>query len=563
MPIPKDLHDLLVSLDGKNYKSYKVLQGQSFQFPFFILCFDHIQGDSFAAPSRLSLSTKLSKIGVFPELYNTATKRLAIEDHLLRLIYKKIFALKDRVKGSGRSGEIAVQPPSQKVILRSGVKIRDDSVTLILFAGLPGIGRSVLAKECIRLFSELLPSIWKETLTTESIDSNQLEESIKTLEDYFALRENLDKNDWVTFIANNSHLPRQSGVSDLPLEKNCIPFLSPNGLRAEVELPHKGKISGMAVPKGITLIVGGGFHGKSTLLNAIQSAIYPHARGDGRELIATNPTAVKIRAEDGRASQPVNISGFMDDLPYVSSTETFSTQSASGSTSQAINIIEALEAESSLLLMDEDTCATNFMIRDSRMQALISNDREPITPLVDRIEEIYKKFETSTIIVMGGSGDYFDSANCVIAMDSFLPKEVTQKAKQIVKDNPTERKIETRFSFPAIHQRFRDLTPLSFRRGNKECLIQTRQLTTLIIGKTEIDVRYVEHLIEEGQLEICGWIMKKVKDKQKRKSQQISIVRKILKDLESSGLNSITPYNNGKLALPRYQDLFAVMNRLR
>ena len=563
MSIPQDLHELLVSLDGKGYKSYKVLQGKSFYFPPFKLCFDHVQGDPFAAPSRLSLSTKLTEIGFSPEFYNTPTKRLAIEDHLLRLVFKKISAFKNLIKGSGRSGEIAAQPPSQKVILRSGVKIRNDSVTLILFAGLPGNGRIVLAKECVRLFSELLPSIWEETLTVESLDLNKVEDSIKTLEDYFALRETLDKKGWITFIADGSHLPRQSGISDLPLKNNCIPFLSPDDLRAEVELPHKGKVSGMPLPKGITLIVGGGFHGKSTLLNAIQNAIYPHAPEDGRELIATNPTAVKIRAEDGRATQPINISGFMSDLPSVSSMETFSTQTASGSTSQAINIIEALEAQSSLLLMDEDTCATNFMIRDSRMQALIANDQEPITPLVDRIEELYKNFGASTILVMGGSGDYFDSANCVIAMDSFLPKEVTQKAKQIVKDNPTERKIGIRFSFPTIHQRFRDLTSLSFRRGNKECLIQTRQLISLLIGKTEIDVRYVEHLIEEGQLEICGWIMKKIKDKQKQKGQKISIVREILNDIESSGLDNITPYNNGKLALPRYQDLFAVMNRLR
>jgi len=563
MPIPQDLHDLLVSLDGKGYKSYKVLQGKSFHFPPFTLCFDHVQGDPFAAPSRLSLSTRLTEIGFSPGFHNTPTKRLAIEDHLLRLVYKKISALKNRVQGSGRSGEIAVQTPSQKVILRSGATIRGDSVTLILFAGLPGNGRSVLAKECVRLFSELLPSIWEETLTSESLDLDQVEDSIKTLEDYFALRETLDKKGWVTFIADGSLLPRQSGISDLPLKKNCVPFLSPDDLKEEIELPHKGKVSGMPVPKGITLIVGGGFHGKSTLLNAIQNAIYPHAPGDGRELIATNPTAVKIRAEDGRAAQPINISGFMGDLPLLSSTEAFSTQSASGSTSQAINIIEALEAESSLLLMDEDTCATNFMIRDSRMQALIANDREPITPLVDRIEELYKNFGASTILVMGGSGDYFDSANCVIAMDSFLPKEVTQKAKQIAKNNPTERKIEARFSFPSIHPRIRDLSPLSFRRGNKECVIQTRQLITLIIGKAEIDVRYVEHLIEEGQLEICGWIMKKAKDRQKKEGRQISIVREILNDIERSGLESITPYNSGKLSLPRYQDVLAVMNRLR
>ncbi|MEK9628697.1 MAG: ABC-ATPase domain-containing protein [Nitrospinota bacterium] len=562
MPIPSDLNNLLSSLDGKGYKAYKTLQGKSFSYPPFTLCFEHVQGDPFAAPSRVSLKTRLSDIGFSSEFFNTKTRKLAIEDHLLRIVYKKISSLKGQVKGSGRSGEIAIQAPSQKVIPRSGIKIDQGTLKIILFSGLPGNGRSVLAKECIRLFSEVLPSLWEESLTKDYIDFNLAENAIKILEDYFALRDALDQNGWVAFIADGSNLPRLSGISDLPLKNNSIPFVSPENLKAEVELPHKGKIKGMPVPQGITLIVGGGFHGKSTLLNAIQNAIYPHVSGDGRELIATNLTAVKIRAEDGRASQPINISGFMDNLPSIDSTENFSTQSASGSTSQAINIIEALEADSSLLLMDEDTCATNFMIRDSRMQALIANDREPITPLVDRVQELYKNFGTSIILVMGGSGDYFDSAHQVIAMDSFLPKEVTQKAKQIVKDNPTDRKIETRFPFPTVQPRLRNLSSLSFRRGNKDCVIQTRDLITLILGKNEIDVRHIEHLVEEGQLEICGWVINRVKENQET-GGGTQAIREILNEIEEKGLDKITPFNNGRLALPRYQDVLAVLNRLR
>lgn len=519
--IPKDLHDLLKSLNGKGYKSYKTLQGRSFPFPPFTLSIEHAQGDPYASPSRLSLSVEIFETGITPEFYDTPVKKLATEDHLLRVLHKKISTLKGKVIGSGKSGELAIQSPSQKVIQRSSIKIEDNSLTVILFAGLPGDGRSVPAKECIFLFSEILPSIWQETLSAGSLDLNLVRNSIQTLEDYFALRKTLDENSWVAFVADGSSLPRESGASDLPLKKNCVAFESPDNLRAEVSLPHQGKISGMPIGEGITLIVGGGFHGKSTLLNAIQNAVYPHASGDGRELIATLPSAVKIRAEDGRSAQPINISGFMDNLPLVSSTKKFDTLSASGSTSQAINIIEALEAESSLLLMDEDTCAANFMVRDARMQALISNDREPITPLVDRVKEIYKDFGTSSLLVMGGSGDYFDCADRVIAMDSFLPKEVTPKAKQIVKENPTERKIETSFSFPPIKPRIRDLRLLSFQRGKKEYVIQTRQIITLILGNKEIDVRYIEQLAEEGQLETCGWIMKEIKNKQKQEGGEI------------------------------------------
>ncbi len=563
--LPKDLHDLLTSLNGKGYKSYKTLQGQSFPFPPFTVRFEHVQGDPFAAPSRLSVTTDLATAGFSSTLHDTPVKKLALEDHLLRTVDKKVAKLKGQVRGSGRSGEVAVQSPSQKVILRSGIKIKNGSMTLILFAGLPGDGRSVLAKECVRLFAEILPPVWNESLLADSLDLTQVQNSIETLEDYFALREALHQKGWAAFVADGAILPRASGISDLPLEKNCTPFLSPEDLREEVHLPNRGKVSGMPVAKGITLIVGGGFHGKSTLLNAIQNAVYPHVSGDGREKIATHPTAVKIRAEDGRATQPIDISGFMDNLPLVASTENFSTLSASGSTSQAINIMEAIEAESSLLLMDEDTCATNFMIRDARMQALISNDREPITPLVDRIEELYKDFDVSTLLVMGGSGDYFDSADRVIAMNSFQPQLVTDKAKQIVKENPTARKSETRVPFPSVKKRSRDLSPLSFKRGRKECAIQTHGLITLTLGQTEIDVRYVEHLIEEGQLELCGWILKQVKDRQKQAATRTlsQVASEILKEIETGELDSITPYNNGKLSLPRFQDILAVLNRLR
>ena len=321
----------------------------------------------------------------------------------------------------------------------------------------------------------------------------------------------------------------------------------------------------MPIPLGITLIVGGGFHGKSTLLKAVQDAVYPHVAGDGRERIATQPSAVKIRAEDGRCVQPINVSGFMDNLPLVPSTENFSTVSASGSTSQAVNILEAIESGSSLLLMDEDTCATNFMIRDERMQALIASNREPITPLVDRIGELYKDFGVSTLLVMGGCGDYFNSADQVIAMESFQPQLLTARAKQIVQEYPGSRKTEASKPLPDVQMRKRNLSTLDFSRGNKPCVIQTQKLISLVLGRTEIDVRYLEHLVEPGQLELCGWILKQFKENQANNASVSNRdgIKNILQGIENGELESITPFNNGLLALPRLQDVMAVLNRLR
>ena len=441
--------------------------------------------------------------------------------------------------------------------------IKNDSLTLILFAGLPGDGRRVLAEECVKLFSEILPPVWEESLLAKSLDMNRVQRALDTLEDYSALSQLLDQNHWASFVADGSLLPRASGISDLPLKKGGVLFSAPEEMSAEVHLPHSGKVRGMPIPLGITLIVGGGFHGKSTLLKAIQDAVYPHVAGDGREGIATQPTAVKIRAEDGRSVQPINISGFMDNLPLIASTKNFSTVSASGSTSQAVNILEAIEAGSSLLLMDEDTCATNFMIRDARMQALITS--EPITPLVDRIEELHKDLGVSTLLVMGGSGDYFDSADNVIAMDSFQPKLVTAKAKQIVQENPGSRKNETNGPLPEVPMRTRDLSTLDFSRGKKPCVIQTQKLISLILGRTEIDVRYIEHLVEPGQLELCGWILKQLKGMRDTDANvsNSDAIKNILKTIEKGELESVAPFNNGLLALPRLQDVMATLNRLR
>ena len=563
MPAPQELLNQITSLNGKGYKSYKNLQGKSFSFDLFQLTFEHVQGDPFAAPSRLSIKIGLETAGFAKTHYENSLRKLALEDHLLREVSQRVQKCKGKVKGSGRSGEVAVQSPGQKIIRRSGMHIKSDSLTLTLFAGLPGDGRRVLAEECVKLFSEILPPVWEESLLAKSLDMNRVQRALDTLEDYSALSQLLDQNHWASFVADGSLLPRASGISDLPLKKGGVLFSAPEEMSAEVHLPHSGKVRGMPIPLGITLIVGGGFHGKSTLLKAIQDAVYPHVAGDGREGIATQPTAVKIRAEDGRSVQPINISGFMDNLPLIASTKNFSTVSASGSTSQAVNILEAIEAGSSLLLMDEDTCATNFMIRDARMQTLITS--EPITPLVDRIEELHKDLGVSTLLVMGGSGDYFDSADTVIAMDSFQPKLVTAKAKQIVQENPGSRKNETSGPLPEVPMRTRNLSTLDFSRGKKLCVIQTQKLISLILGRTEIDVRYIEHLVEPGQLELCGWILKQLKGMRDTDANvsNSDAIKNILRTIENGELESVAPFNNGLLALPRLQDVMATLNRLR
>ena len=204
-------------------------------------------------------------------------------------------------------------------------------------------------------------------------------------------------------------------------------------------LPHAGKIQGMGIKKGITLIVGGGYHGKSTLLKALELGVYNHIAGDGREYVITDDTAMKIRAEDGRSIKKVDISMFINDLPNGKDTSAFCTEDASGSTSQAANVVEAMEAGAETFLIDEDTSATNFMIRDELMQRVVNREDEPITPFIDRIRELYEQYGISTILVAGSSGSYFHVADCIVQMNRYKPQEITAFAKEEAADSRCRR----------------------------------------------------------------------------------------------------------------------------
>ena len=562
--IPPALKQEILSLDGKGYKAYKFFEGKSFDYGPFTIRFEHVQGDSFAQPTRLSISVALDEAGFPLSLFNNPTRALALEDYLLRRVSHLITVSKIRVKGSGKSGKVQVQVPGQKILKRSGMLVKGSRLQLIMFAGLPAQGRTVLGKECLKLFSEVLPPIWHKSLIASSINEEKLNRAVETLEDYQFLQSELKKNNWVAFVANGSNLPRSSGAKDTPLLGERTIFEAPKGLKKTVELPHAGKTEGMAMPRGTTLIVGGGFHGKSTLLRAIQDAVYPHLAGDGRERIATLPNAAKVRAEDGRAVSEVNLSAFMDSLPGIHSTEKFSTQSASGSTSQAVNILEALEVGSKLLLMDEDTCATNFMIRDERMQMLVAKAKEPITPFLDRIQEINEIHGVSVILVMGGSGDYFDPADNVITMENFKPRVVTEEAKRLVKNNPGQRKKETTFPFPPICERRWDISRLKFSKGKREARIRTTGLDTLTLGEMEIDVRYIEQIAEEGQLSLCGWILRQLQFTLNESDMSFAEgLQKIFLKIKKNEFDGLLPYNDGLQTIPRLQDVMGVINRIR
>ena len=460
---------------------------------------------------------------------------------------------------------VAIDQPGQEILERTAVTFGPDGTTVCMTVGLPANGRRINGKQAEKLFFTLIPEIMEQSVF--SIKNQELHAASQLADQHDAIYEEMEKNDWVSFVADGSILPRKSGVSNRPM-KEAVPFKSPEENRVSFSIPHRNEpITGMAMKKGIVLIVGGGYHGKSTLLNAIERAVYPHIKGDGREYVLTDRSAVKVRAEDGRHVSSVDISPFIKNLPHGTDTSRFTTENASGSTSQATNVMEALEAEAGTLLIDEDTSATNFMIRDERMQELVVKEKEPITPFIDKIKQMRDELDISTIMVMGGSGDYFQVADDVIMMDQYIPANVTLRAKDIARRYPSNRSELSESSFGSIPIRAFMPSSLETKKGKKE-KVQAKGRDLIIMGRTDIDLSDVEQLVDPSQTRfIADLIMHLDKKGRLNKDQSLSkLLDELERQLDEQGLASFAPFQNqhpGELARPRRFEIAATLNRIR
>ena len=542
MKTSEELRNLLNRIDHKGYPAYKDTKGQ-YQFGTYVLSIDHVQGDPFASPSKVSVHIDGKQAGFDACLYDITFKRIALQDHLLRKIATNIREYSFKAKGSGKSGLISVTRPGQEILNRSACVIQPKNGDLVvrMEIGFPANGRTINARELEKILFDFLPVCIKKTMYQRSYRKEELEQ--------------------VVDLANGAVLPRKSGVSMQPM-KDAVSFVSPKSMEVTMELPHHGTIKGMGIKKGITLIVGGGYHGKSTLLKALESGVYNHIAGDGREYVITDDSAVKLRAEDGRSIQKADISMFIQNLPNGKNTTEFYTEDASGSTSQAANTVEAMEAGSTLFLIDEDTSATNFMIRDELMQRVVNREEEPIIPFIDRVSELYEREGISTILVAGSSGSYFHKADTVIQMKQYLPVEITDFAKKeaeqfpLVLEHIAEAKLP---SFERIVKR-----DVAFQKENR---IKMKALgkEAVSVNREEVDLRLVEQLTDHEQLEALVQILKYMKlhmfDGKRTLQEAVEELYTAMQKKELAAFCTVgIP---GNLALPRKQEIYAVLNRCR
>ena len=597
-----ELTSHLHAIDGRSYAAYKAIVGR-YRSPLgWVLYIDRIQPDPYAPPTAIRVVLPLALTGADARLTGftprltgadtrptgtneplteanetltganshltaSPTRAVALRDYLAR-------TLRELLKGQA----ISIAPAGQEILERSSVNLhetwQDDFSTpafsapgpyleLRLRWSLPAFGREIAGRQAARNLNLDLARAVAGLDLRESELGAEAWKHCQVAEDHAALQEILVERGWVAFLADGANLARRSGVSQLPLEGG-VPLTAPETLAQTVQLPHAGVVRGTAIPAGVTVIAGGGYHGKSTLLNAIARGIYPHIPGDGRELVATVPEAMAVRAADGRAVTGVDLRPFISHLPGRDADPAqFTTANASGSTSQAASIMESLELwgqpAQAALLLDEDTCATNLLIRDQRMRALVSSEREPITPLVDRIRALHRERGISTLIVMGGSGDYLDVADQVLIMDSYRLVDATAQARQVCDSQP---RVDTSLpDFPLPAQRLPQ-SPEAKRRGPS----RTRALGTqrLVLDRHEVDVADVSGLVDEGQALAVAWALRALLERHFDGRTSLSqALAQVAKRLDDVGLDALGEAHPAFLVRPRLVDVGAAVNRLR
>jgi predicted ABC-class ATPase len=555
-----DLQAALRGLEGRNYKAYKPLAGE-YPRPDLRFVLDHVQGDPYADPTRVRVQVPAPGLPAWA--WESADRRRACADHLNRALARAA-AERALEGGSGRSGEISVLVPGQEVLDRTSVQVTADGAVEARFRiGLPARGRRILGQAAAELVARALGAV-EASLFFRSLDPERLRAHVETVEDAVALRGQLEGRGLVAFVADGSILPRLSGVDDRPLSRElAVPFEAPDSLRCALTAPNGGRVTGMGIATGITLVVGGGYHGKSTLLRALERGVYDHIPGDGRERVVTVPGAAKVRAEDGRRVAGTDISNFIAGLPDGSDTRRFETDNASGSTSQAAAIIEALEAGAQTLLLDEDTSATNFMIRDARMQRLIASEHEPITPFIDRARALFQEAGISTVLVVGGSGDYFDVADRVIAMRGYRPAEVTDEAREVARDLPTDRQGEGGPWRP-IQPRRPDPASIDPSASHRDLAIRVLSRDRVQFGRERVELAGLEQLVEVAQTRAMAYAVARARSGALDGSRSIGEgVAVVLAEIEREGLGVVHPHGIGELASFRALELAAFLNRLR
>ncbi len=561
--LPSDrLRDKLLTVEGKPYTAYKALEG-AYRFERFVLYLDHVQGDPLGAPSLMRVRVDQGEAQYPRDLWSTRSRRIALEDYLVRR-WDEVIRKISRAQRGGRTGSFSVDVGGQQILERTGCRVAEDYVEIRGRVALAADGRKPAGKAALVMFMEELPQLVESALLYPTGDPAAVHRHIEGAEDADALRAQLRDRGLVAFLVDDAVLPRE-GASDRPLLSHLMPFQAPPGLRTSLQAPHRGSVAGLGIPRGVTVILGGNFSGKSTLLRAIAAGVYNHVAGDGREFCVTAGDAAKVQVDVGRRIEGVDLSPFVSSIPTGEALNHYRTNAASETLSQAAGIMEALEVGSSLLLFDEDSTAIPLLFRDSLSPRLVPTGVDPLSTLADVVRPLYEEHGVSTILVTSVSGQYIDVADTVIVMNRFRPIVVTAEAKAAVAAL-TPQPAPPKSRFGGIPRRVPLPDSVNSLRGRK-LRAELGEGRTISVGREVLDLERVEQLVEATQAKTVGDILVFAAEHSYFDGTRtlLEVIAAVDEEIAHRGLEVLSPYagHPGDYALPRRHEVAAAINRLR
>ena len=558
----KALYQKIRTLNGKNYGLYKSLADKPWDFGDFALEFLHVQGDPYAPASRVVIKANLSMLGYSGEWGGSFERRLALSDFLHRKLSRLV-----KEKYPDKDAAIVFDTAGPEMLVRNSLWIDNGELRACLQVRLPGEGRKIQAEVAAEILTMVLPDLVSAGLYYSKSDEAALQEHFRVLAERKEILAQLESRGLCAFVPDGAVLPRASGLSELPLE-GAVPFTAPEQMAVTLNVCGR-EIRGMGIPKGITVITGGAFHGKSTLLQALTRAVYPHIPGDGREGIVIDESALRVGVEDGRSVRGTDLSMFVRDLPGGVSTKNFNTLSASGSTSEAANLLEAMEAGSRAFLIDEDSSAVNFLIRDVRVRKLLGDDREPLIPLTDRIREISAQ-GYSFILVAGACGDYLDLADNIVIMANY-------KA-ECAKSSPSPESQQSTAAVSSARPFVGYMQPL--QKSVRPTSAVERQVKVKLLGDTLLQIGFLvsdtsrlNTLVDKQQRLGAGFVLLNLLQNAASNSESsdasaagdsvAATIRKLYEKIQNVGFRNLPQGMSREMSLPRVVDIACVAFRLR
>ncbi|MDR7421842.1 MAG: ABC-ATPase domain-containing protein [Armatimonadota bacterium] len=559
--LPADrLRDKLIVSNGKGVQVYKTLAG-AYRFERYELHLDQIHPDPLAPTCLARVRVDQAEAQIPRALWEAPDARVAVEDFLARCVRDAIGRY-GRTRWSGRITPLHIDAGGQEILPRTACAVGEDTVEVRLTIALPAEGRKVLAKPAQALFFEDLPAVVDAGLLWAHLDGEAGRRHCETYLDYLALRDALPVHGLVAFVADGSVLAREAGASGRPMRGGRAAAMhAPDELAVTVHLPHRGLVRGLGIRAGVTMITGGLASGKSTLLAAIAHGVYAHVPGDGRELVATVPDAVALRADPGRRVERVDVSGFVHALSPGMDVTALVAERASGVLAMAAGVAEALEVGTTLLLVDEDESAIAFLARDPVMLELLPAAAAALSPLVERVRALWEIHRISTVIATGALGEYLPVADAVIVIDGFQPASGTARARELAAGAaPAGRPFERPAPRCALARGIGGVRGRGLRT-------EVRWRQTLSVGRDVVDLDGLPQLADAAQARAAGDAVLYAVERGyvDGEASVAEIVDRTLADVAAGGLGVLAPHpeHPADYALPRRQEVAAVLNRLR